>query len=171
MPIVVADTGPLRYLVPIDAVDLLPRMFDKILIPDIVRFELNHARTPAAVSAWMSTCPAWLEQHPTPPLSALPFPRLGTGPPTPVPMAMTLADLAPYHVRLTHMIGSFKLAISASLFIAPLYRHGPAGGMCGRIKYGLEVSYRSRRCGCGDLGVGVHNRDLDLNARRASHSR
>jgi predicted nucleic acid-binding protein len=77
--IVVADTGPLRYLALIDAVDLLPRMYGKVLIPEIVRFELTRDRTPQAVRAWISTSPAWLEPHPTPSLESLPHPLLDDG--------------------------------------------------------------------------------------------
>jgi hypothetical protein len=33
MPPVVADTGPLNYLILIEAVELLPRLFSPILIP------------------------------------------------------------------------------------------------------------------------------------------
>ena len=33
MRLVVADTSPLRYLVQIDRIELLPRLFEKIFIP------------------------------------------------------------------------------------------------------------------------------------------
>ncbi len=33
MPVVVADTGPLRYLLAIGHVDILPRLFEKLSIP------------------------------------------------------------------------------------------------------------------------------------------
>jgi predicted nucleic acid-binding protein len=33
MPIVVADTGPLNYLVLIEAIDLLPKLFDLVCVP------------------------------------------------------------------------------------------------------------------------------------------
>lgn len=79
MQVVVADTGPLRYLVLIEAVDLLPRLFGKILVPDIVLSELDRARTPLPVRAWLSAPPAWLEGCSTPAREAWPFPRLGDG--------------------------------------------------------------------------------------------
>ena len=47
MRVVVADTGPLRYLVLIDMVDLLPRLFETIIVPSAVRSELDNAETPA----------------------------------------------------------------------------------------------------------------------------
>ncbi len=79
MRVVVADTGPLRYLVLIDAVDLLPRMFGKVLVPEVVQSELNRTRTPLAVREWLSASPAWLEPRPTPPVPSLPLPNLGDG--------------------------------------------------------------------------------------------
>ena len=40
---VVADTGPLHYLVLIDAIDILPKLFGRVLIPEIVAVELSHS--------------------------------------------------------------------------------------------------------------------------------
>jgi predicted nucleic acid-binding protein len=77
--VVVADTGPLRYLVLIDAVGLLPRMFSKVLIPEAVRAELSRPRTPEAVRAWLAAAPPWLEPHPNPTRAELPLPQLGGG--------------------------------------------------------------------------------------------
>ena len=37
MRLVVADTGPLNYLVLIDAIELLPKLFEKVFIPEAVR--------------------------------------------------------------------------------------------------------------------------------------
>jgi predicted nucleic acid-binding protein len=61
MQVVVADTGPLNYLVLIDAIDVLPKLFDKIIIPRAVCDELLHKGTPEAVRAWMAQDPSWLE--------------------------------------------------------------------------------------------------------------
>jgi predicted nucleic acid-binding protein len=59
--IVVADTSPIKYLVLMDAVDILPRMYQRIVIPPGVEMELTHARTPQRVREWMKQRPAWLE--------------------------------------------------------------------------------------------------------------
>jgi len=56
----VADTGPLNYLVQICAIDVLPKLFDKILLPTSVHEELAHQRAPAAVRAWAERIPTWL---------------------------------------------------------------------------------------------------------------
>ena len=75
---VVADTGPPHYLVLIDAIDVLPKLFGRVLIPDIVAVELSHVATPAAVRAWMHAAPPWLERRPTPPPVDVP-PQRGAG--------------------------------------------------------------------------------------------
>jgi predicted nucleic acid-binding protein len=61
MLIVVADTSPLHYLVQIDQIQLLPRLFEKILIPSVVSDELRHPSAPEVVRSWMSKKPDWLE--------------------------------------------------------------------------------------------------------------
>lgn len=77
MPVVVADTGPLNYLVQIDAIDLLPKLFDRVIVPAIVRDELTHPRAPAAVRAWAVSSPAWLEIRSNPDLArSLTAPRM-----------------------------------------------------------------------------------------------
>lgn len=38
--IVVADTSPINYLLLINQIDLLPRLFQQIIIPDVVRDEM-----------------------------------------------------------------------------------------------------------------------------------
>jgi predicted nucleic acid-binding protein len=60
MPPVVADTGPLNYLILIEAVDLLPRIFSEVSIPSGVRDELSHPKAPIAVSSWIADPPEWL---------------------------------------------------------------------------------------------------------------
>jgi predicted nucleic acid-binding protein len=64
--IVVADTSPIRYLVLIGEVEVLPSLFEKIVIPTAVRDELAHAGAPEAVRNWMQTPPAWLELQTAP---------------------------------------------------------------------------------------------------------
>ena len=58
--IVVSDTSPLNYLVLIQAVEVLPRLFQQVIVPAKVMEELSHSRTPAAVRSWASMPPAWL---------------------------------------------------------------------------------------------------------------
>jgi predicted nucleic acid-binding protein len=61
MAVVVSDTTPLNYLILIDAVKLLPRLYARILVPAAVCEELSQPRTPEAVRLWMSHPPFWLE--------------------------------------------------------------------------------------------------------------
>ena len=75
----VADAGPLHYLVLIDAIDLLPRLFTTVLVPRIVRDEICHASTPPSVRDWIAEPPTWLQIAPTPSLETLPFPKLDVG--------------------------------------------------------------------------------------------
>ena len=59
--IVIADATPLNYLVLIGHADILPRLFDQVLIPSAVMNELQRSRTPEIVRAWIAAPPAWLE--------------------------------------------------------------------------------------------------------------
>ncbi|MGF1491114.1 MAG: hypothetical protein ACFBSC_01395 [Microcoleaceae cyanobacterium] len=49
--IVVADTSPICYLVLIDQIGLLPRLYDQITIPDVVLRELQSPNAPIQTSA------------------------------------------------------------------------------------------------------------------------
>src|ERR1039458_2590204 len=59
--IVVADAGPLHYLVLIDCAGILENLFDQVLIPYAVRDELLQFNTPETVKAWIRRPPAWLK--------------------------------------------------------------------------------------------------------------
>ena len=59
--IVVADTTPLNYLVLIDAIELLPALYEHVLIPWEVHNELQRPKTPDKVRAWALNLPAWCE--------------------------------------------------------------------------------------------------------------
>jgi predicted nucleic acid-binding protein len=71
--IVVADTTPLNYLILIDEIELLPILYQKILIPEEVHRELLDSGAPASVRAWASATPSWCEVSPSP---STPDPRL-----------------------------------------------------------------------------------------------
>ncbi len=60
MAAVVADTGPLHYLVLIEQVGILPVLFDKVFVPDTVHDELRNRGTPAKVRHWADRPPDWL---------------------------------------------------------------------------------------------------------------
>ncbi|WP_286825823.1 hypothetical protein [Microcystis sp. LSC13-02] len=51
--IVVSDTSPINYLLLIDQIDLFPRLFGQIIIPDVVRGEMLDADAPAILQQWI----------------------------------------------------------------------------------------------------------------------
>jgi predicted nucleic acid-binding protein len=64
MQVIVSDTSPIRYLVLIEEVYLLEKLYGHILIPDTVAKELTTERTPPAVRDWMQAPPPWVEIKP-----------------------------------------------------------------------------------------------------------
>ena len=70
--IVVADAGPLHYLILIDAAFVLETLFEQVLIPTAVRDELSHQNTPAKVRAWLAENRAWLKIETMPDAVAVP---------------------------------------------------------------------------------------------------
>jgi predicted nucleic acid-binding protein len=60
MSTIVADTTPLNYLILIEAVDLLPRLYGGALLPPSVLAELAHPHAPGVVRNWASQPPVWL---------------------------------------------------------------------------------------------------------------
>jgi predicted nucleic acid-binding protein len=68
--IVIADTSPLHYLILVQAADVLPRLFQRVLIPDEVCAELRHPAAPAEVQRWIAEMPLWLEVRSVPPEGA-----------------------------------------------------------------------------------------------------
>jgi predicted nucleic acid-binding protein len=64
--IVVADSSPLNYLILIDEIELLPALYDKILVPQEVHRELQRAAAPHSVQAWAGSLPGWCEVRPVP---------------------------------------------------------------------------------------------------------
>lgn len=61
MRLVVADTGPINYLVLIGQIFLLPALFEKVILPEAVRSELADPAAPRAVRGWIADPPTWLE--------------------------------------------------------------------------------------------------------------
>jgi predicted nucleic acid-binding protein len=59
--IVVADTSPINYLVLIKEIEILPRLYGKVVIPQTVREELLHPVAAEIVRTWTAQAPAWLE--------------------------------------------------------------------------------------------------------------
>ncbi len=60
---VVADTTRLNYLILIGAIDVLPKLFDSVLVPNSVVRELKHPEAPLTVQRWIAKPPKWLIIH------------------------------------------------------------------------------------------------------------
>ena len=81
--IVVADAGPLQYLVRIAAIDVLAPLYERVLVPLSVAGELQQNNTPVAVRAWIAQPPAWCEIATIrPSIPLLPFSTRANAPPS-----------------------------------------------------------------------------------------
>ena len=61
MQLVIADTSPINYLLLIGHIEVLPALFDRIILPSTVRDELAALRAPAVVRNWTAALPAWID--------------------------------------------------------------------------------------------------------------
>ncbi|MFN0172462.1 MAG: DUF3368 domain-containing protein [Bryobacteraceae bacterium] len=66
---VVSNTSPLNYLAVIDFVDLLPRLFSRVIIPLAVRQELEAPGAPEQALRLVQNKPEWLEVVSSPPIA------------------------------------------------------------------------------------------------------
>jgi predicted nucleic acid-binding protein len=58
--IVVADSGPLHYLILLDHADLLHHSYGDVLVPEALAVELLSPSAPLVVRDWISRAPSWL---------------------------------------------------------------------------------------------------------------
>ena len=61
MQLVIADAGPINYLILIEHIELLPALFERVILPAAVQSELASRKAPHAVRNWTANPPAWLE--------------------------------------------------------------------------------------------------------------
>jgi len=61
--LVIADTSPINYLILIGHIDVLPSLFEKVILPSVVRDELDDA--PPLVRLWIADPPPWVEVRTT----------------------------------------------------------------------------------------------------------
>jgi len=59
--LVIADTGPINYLLLVGHIDILPVLFEKVTLPTVVKGELAHPKAPALVRDWILAPPPWVE--------------------------------------------------------------------------------------------------------------
>ncbi|MBV9676240.1 MAG: DUF3368 domain-containing protein [Acidobacteriaceae bacterium] len=61
MRLVIADTGPVNYLLLIGHIEILPALFETVILPSAVKRELTHQDTPLSVRRWNVDPPKWVE--------------------------------------------------------------------------------------------------------------
>lgn len=88
--IVVSDTSPILYLLLIEQIELLPNLYQRIIIPDVVQFEMQNPGAPLILQTWITNPPNWLEIHPTPNLTSTALQRLDPGEQAAILLAQSL---------------------------------------------------------------------------------
>ncbi len=58
--IVVSDTSPFNYLLLLEAVEVLPRLYGSVIMPEAVRQEMLHPGAPEVVRVWAAQLPSWI---------------------------------------------------------------------------------------------------------------
>ena len=116
--IVVADTSPINYLLLINQIDLLPRLFQQIIIPDVVRDEMLDPDAPPVLQQWITNPPSWLTVQTVPVIDTT-LNTLDPGEQAAITLAQTLpADLLIIDERLGRRIAEERgLAIIGTLGI------------------------------------------------------
>lgn len=61
MAIVVSDTSPICYLLLIGQIDLLPFLYERVMIPQEVYVELAVMGSPEIVQQWIANPPSWVD--------------------------------------------------------------------------------------------------------------
>lgn len=94
MQLVVADTSPIFYLLSIGQINLLPRLFETVFIPDAVHKELCHPTGPILLRDWVAGNPPWLKIMPVEPIDDSTLQPLGPGEQAAITLALSMhADL------------------------------------------------------------------------------
>lgn len=59
--LVIADTGPVNYLLLVGHIDILSALFGNVILPSVVRDELKDPGTPLVVRNWIAHPPPWVD--------------------------------------------------------------------------------------------------------------
>ncbi|MEO1353343.1 MAG: DUF3368 domain-containing protein [Cyanobacteria bacterium J06635_15] len=59
--IIVSNTSPINYLILLEQIELLPQLFQQIIIPEAVHNELSDTLAPEPVQSWVAAPPNWLK--------------------------------------------------------------------------------------------------------------
>lgn len=88
--IVVCDTSPICYLLLIEQIQILPQLFNQIIIPLAVQNELLAEQSFNQIQSWTANPPAWVSLQTVPQLlDNLPT-KLGTGEQEAISLAVSL---------------------------------------------------------------------------------
>ncbi|MGB7161454.1 MAG: DUF3368 domain-containing protein [Tepidisphaeraceae bacterium] len=124
--LVVADSSPLIVLISIGHVDVLPTLFDRVLIPPVVAAELRDSTRPIEVREFIAHPPTWLMERA--PARIEPIPTLHAGESAAINLVLEVqADVLlidekrgrraamDRHIRITGTVGVLELAAQAGL--------------------------------------------------------
>lgn len=129
----VADTGPLNYLIQIEAAEFLPALFSRVWIPQGVARELQAPAAPTMVRNWMRQLPSWCSVRGSPQPGIRTFPRLSPvdievlAHATEISAAVLLDDLAARNAArqmglpVIGTLGILELAGARQLLSLPLF--------------------------------------------------
>lgn len=149
MRVVVADTGPIHYLVLIGDSEILPALFQNVIIPSVVRNELLHSEAPRLVRNWVAQLPAWVEVREAPARdSADPaMVRLDAGERDAIGLAALLgADLLPMDDRQGVMVARKKgFAVTGTLDVLELAAKRRLVDLAEALARLRETSFRCRQ--------------------------
>ena len=88
--IIISDTSPINYLILTGDIEILEKLFGRVVIPLAVFSELQHAKAPQPVKDWIVQAPAWLEVKQAAEALFTPSRKLGNGEREAIALAMEL---------------------------------------------------------------------------------
>jgi predicted nucleic acid-binding protein len=67
LQVVIADTGPINYLLLVGHIEVLQTLFQRVILPAAVCGELQHPKAPKIVREWITAPPSWADLRSTGP--------------------------------------------------------------------------------------------------------
>lgn len=113
--IIVSDTTPFRYLIEIEAIEILSALFGQVIMPSAVAAELQHAKTPTKIKAWIQAPPSWVKIRQADHSEFIPLCPLGRGETEAIALAIELNAAA---ILMDERAGS-KEAVRVGLLVLP----------------------------------------------------
>jgi predicted nucleic acid-binding protein len=88
--LVIADTSPINYLLLIGHINILPALFEKVILPAAVCDELKHPKAPLVVRNWIAAPPPWVDVRPSSPFHDAALEALDAGEGAAIALAIEL---------------------------------------------------------------------------------